>query len=89
VKVLVLGAGELVGDRHADDAGAEDEDLHATARNRQHFTRPCIAGGRACVASCGCGIIRRCARLCTHEHEETWMVHVIVSIAVAAGIGVQ
>ena len=89
MKVLVLGAG-VVGVTIAYElAGAEDEDLHATARNRQHFTRPCIAGGRACVASCGCGIIRRCARLCTHEHEETWMVHVIVSIAVAAGIGVQ
>jgi len=83
----VAGAGELVGDRHADDAGAEDQDLHAAARNRQHFTRPGVAGGRARVASCGCGIIRRCARLCTHEHEETWMVHVIASIAVAAGIG--
>jgi hypothetical protein len=84
---VVAGAGELVGDRHADDAGAEDEDLHAAARNRQHFTRRCGAGGRARVASCGCGIIRRCARLCTHEHEETRMVDVIAWIVVAAKVG--
>jgi hypothetical protein len=57
------------------------------ARARQQFTRPCLAGDRKREASCGCGIIGRCARLCTHEHEETCMVHALAKIGVRAKVG--